>query len=739
MKLSISVGASTDASWNAVFRNVADAAARAQKKMSSDEQSAMRMHEMLLKEKLAKDKMNLASQIAAEKSVHDHLNALEMTRLRQSVQRTKKAAQDKASSEISEADRVAREVKRIQANVEKSRIHGAALQQLGMPGGGGINWGRRMGYWASRNFSPVTPMLSYAGRMAGGIARGAGINVDIGSMIGNKISNEKSATDISNAGFVRGASGAAGQRQDPADIYKETKAAADATAMSQEDALKGLRQFVDKTGDLKLGRDVLKDMGKYAKATGTSFEDMVSASGEVALALGDTDHKAEKVKGVMLAIAGQGKLGAVAMHDMANNLAKLAARSHEFHGSVTENIATLGALAQSARMGGGAKSASQATTSVGAFLDVFSKNKRVKEYTALTGKTRNTKDSGGKMANPEELILEMLNASKGDEMKIQKVLGSTQATKAMRGFTNIYNEAGGGDKGLKAVADEFDRIKRAAMNEEQIQEDFALAMKTSESKVQLFNNKMQDVADKMADKVLPALESLAPTAITVVDSFASIVSWLASNPFAIIPTALAAAIAKSGAEQVIRAGVESIFKDISGQTGGKSPGALGNASAGLTIASIAVTAFYVGKMFIDETYQKKDKAVSDDIGAENKSLNIEGTLSKEIAAGKVSPEILKRAKEQAEEDRQRYGELQKQPGFIDSINRGMVRTFGGKDIVNKEDKMAAQRAAELASHAQRLLALIQQGLKVEVKNLPPAGVTPPAAAPGSNTAAPVDN
>jgi len=129
-------------------------------------------------------------------------------------------------------------------------------------------------------------------------------------------------------------------------------------------ALEGLSKFVGKTGDLKLGRELMKDLAVYAKATGTELDDMTDAAADVATALPEAADKNKQVLAVMRAIAGQGKLGAVEVKDLASQMAKLAANAGQFEGSAADNIITLGAMAQESRQRGGSASASQATQSV---------------------------------------------------------------------------------------------------------------------------------------------------------------------------------------------------------------------------------------------------------------------------------------------------------------------------------------------------------------------------------------
>ena len=62
---------------------------------------------------------------------------------------------------------------------------------------------------------------------------------------------------------------------------REARQVANETGFGANQLMEGLQKFVGKTGDLETGRQVMRDLAKLSKATGTNLEDMVDAAGDV--------------------------------------------------------------------------------------------------------------------------------------------------------------------------------------------------------------------------------------------------------------------------------------------------------------------------------------------------------------------------------------------------------------------------------------------------------------------------
>lgn len=564
--------------------------------------------------------------------------------------------------------------------------------------------------------------------VTGQIARGAGVNLDIGSLVGRTLDTEKRAGELSSAAYMPGAAGAAGQRQDPKVLISEARATADAVALDTNKALEGLQAFVGKTGDLETGRAIFRDLAVYSKATGTELEDMISAAGDVSLAFGDTENKSAKILSVMRGIAGQGKLGAVEIKDLSVQMAKISAQAPQFQGKIEDTLLLLGAFAQEARQRGGAASASQAANSVSGLVQIFKTPARVKAFAAEGIDVFDKKS--GLIRNPQILLEEALRKRGMDPVGFKKMFANMQGGRAVEGFASIYRQAGGGETGMAAVRAEFDRLKKSTMGQGEIQESFARAMGTNASKVQLFNNALDRIAEQAAGRVLPAMEQLGPGAIKAAGGLADLAVFVAENP---IKAAMAGAAASITAEAG-KLALKSLLEKAIG--GGASSGVLGAAGIALTIgvATIAIESAML---------EMKEKAE-----ARTQDSMIEGLNAREQARaarerGKYDPEAAKALQTAIADQEQRIqrgsGEGH---GIIGGALSGIASLVTGNAYGSSFAAQAAQKAdaeqlaalkAEMAANKAELAkmnAKLGGELKVVVTNQPMGAVPGTTTGPG---------
>ena len=358
-----------------------------------------------------------------------------------------------------------------------------------------------------------------AGRqVAGDLLAGSGVNTDLGSMFKQGVDLEKQATDLSNSGYMPGAAGANGQRQNAGALVEQARSVATGAGQDPTKVLEGLQGFVSKTGDLETGRGLMADMAKLSRATGASMEDMASAAGDVSNGLGDVPNKSAKVAEVMRAAAAMGKEGAVEIKDLSSQMAKLQAAASQFGGSGEKNMGDMVALAQVTRAKGGASSATQAATSVGSFLNTFSKGARLDAFEAKGIKVRD--EGTGKLRSARDIITDSLEATGGDSRQMGKLFADSGARRVTRGFETIYADAGGGKEGVEAVRKAFDDLAQSTMSQKEVNDSFAASMNTTEAKVQVFNNQMSATADEVRANLMPALVSLAPLIVSTASTLA---------------------------------------------------------------------------------------------------------------------------------------------------------------------------------------------------------------------------
>lgn len=709
-----------------------------------------------MKAKLVQETALLKGRVAEEKSAADQVRKIEAqnndARVKSRVDAAKKASQKEVELAKESARTIgeiqaagARESLRLTRDLFMSRQRQDERASRGGGGGGARGGGRdfayRMGYWASRNLSPVTPMLSYAGRLGGDILRGTGVDFNVGSMVSHSVELQRRLVGLANQGYEAHAEGAASIRQDPKALDKDVRAVGKQYGFDYNEVAAAMTKFVDTTGNLEQARASMGGLARLANATTTDLSDMTTAAAAVAVQLdramgSDTQAKAQALQNIMRTFAGQGKLGAVEIKDLAVQMAKIAVVAPKFAGPIENVFADIGVLAQESRKAGGSASASQAATSVQRIADVLVNPKAQKAFTkqmVAAGMQPETlfADKGQTKLRPiEEIILTALESTKGALPKMQGLFKNVMANRAIEGFTGIFNRTGGNtsDK-LKAVHEEFESLRKAAITEKEEFDNNARVMAEDAKKAQVFQNELQDIVSAMATKVIPAFERLAPMVLQSAEGFARVVGWLAENPFAVIPAAITAAIAKALTEQTLRLGIENVFRDLGGKAGpglGGGFGVAGNIAAAITVASAAFTVYEVGTMYINSVLEQKTANQKESMGAELEGGNAESQLRQEVLSGKVSPETIERAKGAAA----RIGKaLDKETGdrglVAEVTNKAMqvgATISGHGNVVKAEERAHNERVQALLDEQGRVLRLIAVGgaqLKVQVMNQQP--------------------
>lgn len=533
--LNVKIGASVDRNLQVAFRPLVEAAKKAKSAIEAESKQAGRA--ISRETKKGVDEAERKFRELEAEVMSDFPKAMK-TAGGAAAAFGKEAKASFASAKKSFND-LAREAENALAKVEKSQKKIAGMS-FGQKAAG--LWDRAGGN-AALFTGPASSGFSRGGRaalgigkaaagaafhLAGSLARAGGVDTDIGSIFKKNFDLEKAATDLSSSGFMAG-DARNGKRVDPSELMRETLAVGTRTGTDAGEVMGGLQKFVGLTGDLKTGRETMEDLLKLSKATGTSFEDMAAAAANVSNVLPDTADKAQLVKATMQAIAGQGKLGAVEIKDLAGNMAKLAASAGSYEGNKVQTVADMGVLAQAARGKGGAASPAQAVTSVQRFTDTFDKAAREKAFAHFGVDVRGK--SGGLLAS-DTIIKNALVAAESHggmgrfKHNMGQMFASTEARNVTRGFEQIYMDAGGGKAGVAAVTAEFERLRNAAMSTAEVEESFARSMKTGNSQAQVFNNQMQKTALEMQTALLPAVQALAPEAVKAAQAFSQAATFL---------------------------------------------------------------------------------------------------------------------------------------------------------------------------------------------------------------------
>lgn len=506
-QVKIRIGASLDANATAVFQPLIKASERARAAIQGNLNAALKS----------------GGGAKGSGGVRHNVDALdrELDKMANDILRKEERAQKRRTAAVSEGTRDRVRIEK-EAAKEIAAAEGAPARQrrggFWSGAGGAIGVGRRAGMRVPRG---VAMAYVYGGAAASTFAHGIGINTDVSSMISQGVDNEALAQKIINSDPNAKGMSVASRHSAAASLLGSAQQVSNATATDTGETLEALEAFVAKTGDLQTAKDSIQGLATLSKATGTNLADMANAAAEVSNNLADGADKGKTVYDVMRAVAGEGQLGAVEIKDLATQMAKIAGQAGSFEGDKAQNIAMLGAMAQEAKLKGTATSATQAATTVGAFVANLTKGATLKNWTKA-GLNPYADKAQTKLRSPEELILEALKHTKGSLPGLQKLFGSAQSVRAVKGFATIYSEAGGGQAGLEAVDAEFKRFSVAVMTQDDVMRAFGAQMDTTKSKVQIFNNELQQTVEKLATAVTPAFEELAPLAIALAGSFSSL-------------------------------------------------------------------------------------------------------------------------------------------------------------------------------------------------------------------------
>lgn len=534
--LQITVGASLDRSTLAVFSQMADAAKRATAQVVSAEtkasrdrerefQQVARMADRWQKEEVRGAERAAKAKVAAEKAAYKEMEQV-MAKAAKGREMAEKQTHDavirQLKDEARERKRLGEEQSRFRDRQDAANNQRANAEQRFM--------GRAAGGFISNAAGIGSRALRFAAGVGMDYARGIGVETSFGSIVKKNADLETQAAVLSNSAYQPGAKGAAGIRQDPNALMNESFDIGTKTGTGANDVMAGMVQFTKITGDLETGRALMERLAVLSKATGTNLDDMAAAAANASNQLGDMPNKAEVLDKLMRQIAGQGKLGAVEISDLAKQMAKVAAFAQQIEGDAGKNIQTLGIIAQESRLKGGSASASIAATSVQAMFPALAQGSTHRKWLDA-GIADPISKTTGMFRDPEELIVDALKKKGTDKTAFQELFGGSKSGKAVAGFQSIFlqarNNAEGTDAqrteaGIKAVRDEFERLRGSMIRQQELQESFALAMGTSQSKAEQWNNQIQQATLEIQSQLLPALAGLAPKIVELAGAIAKV-------------------------------------------------------------------------------------------------------------------------------------------------------------------------------------------------------------------------
>lgn len=624
-ELKIRVSAAADPSLRTVFKPIEEAAARAQQaaKRSADG------HTKAARDTAAAGDRGAAAQAkAADKTAASHARAVakierELAKLAAAEQRAAargaeahaRAEQRKTQMAMREFDRRLQAAKRAHDAEEREIMRTAARAQQAAAKTSAAHAqaqrsSRARDVEAARD--GLRKSMQAAGYVGRELAQGLGVDFSIGGATQRNVELERRSSLLSLQSKREGST----EQLTADEVSARIREAATAGGFSNLDAAEGVSQFAAKTGDVGSALRLMKELGPLAQATGTSLDDMVSAAGEVSNALGDMKGE-EKIKAIadaMRAFTAQGMEGSVEISDMATQAAKLGAAAGMFGGDRGKTLGTLGAILQVARAKGGATSADEAGTAVSGMVNTLKTKARRGRFAEAGVEIEDP--TTGLLKDPQAIIEDSIVAADTDTSKFKSMWANVSGARTVEGFRSSYLEArakakegGASDKeakraGLTAIRSTFDTFAGASLSPEKVEAMMAERLQNSDVKAQQFQNRLDEIGARAGEKLLPALERLAPVILQVVDAFAGTVAWAAENPGKAITAAIVTSIARARLAEAL----EGILSGAAGGRGGAGGGA-GNAVGGaLGVVAAGAGGFMAGKAIAEQAGDERDRA-----------------------------------------------------------------------------------------------------------------------------------
>jgi hypothetical protein len=469
---------------------------------------------------------------------------------------------------------------------------------------------------------------------------------------------------------------------------------------STAEAIEAQRTFGGKAGDYEMGGKLLGGLSKVSLATGVNLNDVSDVAANAYMKLSKTLKGEELQKATMETVrtfAGQGNVGAVEIKDLAQYAGRLTSTAGKFVGDRQKNMTALGAMAQVAIGSGAASDAAEATTTVERFEGDLTKNYEAAKKMGIdvyADKGRTKKRSA------EDIIVDVLNKTKGDQVKLNKLF-KIESAKMVAGFSDIYGAGEAQEKGggAKAVRAEFERFAKAAISEKDIESRAAARLADEDMRMA---ESLKRLNAEIGKELAPALvtitghvSDLAPQLGKLATMAADAVGFFGKNPF----TSIGAVISLTVTKSIVAAGVGNAIKnaliDSTSGVGAAGAGRLaGVGGIGGVLGAIAVGAatFTITTAILniaDTTKRTNDALVgtTSGVGTDLQLIDRGGGSSEEKARRKIA---------KIEEAEKSLSRAEGNRGLIEVFTNGNVEEAKAARKSLAEDKAAAEAQLKVA-------------------------------------------
>lgn len=429
--------------------------------------------------------------------------------------------------------------------------------------------------------------MGHAARASMDVLRGAGVDPSLAGSVGRSVSLNTAAVGLANQERI-----ATGQSRGPAYYENLARGVGQDLSVDPEQAIDLMRQFTARTGEFDVAGNKLREMASIALASGANFNEFGSAAGYVYSQLKDMPDAGNRTVAVMRGIVGQTAVGAVEMEEYAKQMGRIAANAHMMVGPADKNIMKMSALAQFVVEAGGGTGGADAARSLVSLMTTPQKGARRKAFEkhGVSLYTDNTPGKRTQLRDITDIIKDSISKTGGDLPALNEMWMDVLGAKSVKGLSTLYREAAGGTSGTaaekdaagrKAIDQALDKYMRAQLDKATEEKNIAEHQRSPAAKAQQFQNNLDKIVSVVATKVIPPLESAAPSVLKFAEAMGRVAAWAADNPGKAIAAAFLLSLARAGIETLVRHKIERWFNGVGrggaplfGGPGGAPPGAI---------------------------------------------------------------------------------------------------------------------------------------------------------------------
>lgn len=409
----------------------------------------------------------------------------------------------------------------------------------------------------------------------------------------------------------------------------EAATAMGAQGFEREQALSALSAFIAKTGDVKMGIKVVRQLGDVANATGADLSELAKTAGIAFNTLSDAEKSnPEATMAAVRDAAAKGRVGAVDIKDLAGYGGRVFGTAAQFKGGLSRNSGELGALMQISAESGAAIDAAEATESAKKLALDVKINKAKLAKMGVTG----VMDDAGQLNDVRTVFERLMVATGGDLSKLHKAGIDREGVRLFQKPAQVYSEArasalkqGKSEKianqeGLEAINKIMEKYRNASMTKDQAEQQAKERLKETDKQLAIAMEDLRvEVGTKLVPefvKLIPVIKQAIPYVGKLLDKMIELAQWAERNPLkaafatasALILKSIGEAFAVNVLKQAVTASIQSM---VAGTATTSVAAGAGSAVEGAGAAGVGGIAGIAGLALLYSSDNEKTKGAQD--------------------------------------------------------------------------------------------------------------------------------